>query len=495
MRVLLLLVSLAAAAAAQPAPPSHWLVIERTDVRGRRPFNPDAVFHRYLLDRDAAPPREGDTVKGKAWRKVTPNDKGRVGGRIEYAYAAVESDKDQVVLARGPGGGRLYVNGDAFVLDIYGMRHSGVPVLFRKGTNHIFIRGVRGGFRLAFAATGEGVVVAEKDATIPHGGLPCAVVKLNASTRRAEGFVPLGVRKVAMRIDPDDERFKVPPVPEEGKPYRVAFTSAIDGSIQQYSVLPPIEKEGAGIVLTLHGAGVDAFNQVRSYSRKQNLWIVAPTNRRPFGFDWQDWGRKDAYEVLAHVSLNGGIDSTRVYLTGHSMGGHGAWHLAANDPDRFLAIAPSAGWCSFDTYVGRPGGKRAALWQGADGASLTPNLLSNLAQIPTFILHGEKDDNVPPREARLMEALLIAEGGAPVAHYQPGAGHWWNGKQAKGVDCVDWPGIFELFSKHKRPVTPKTLDFVTVDPGVDADHYWISAHQPLRYGEPMRIRAAKGIFF
>ena len=48
-----------------------------------------------------------------------------------------------------------------------------------------------------------------------------------------------------------------------------------------------------------------------------------------------------------------GADPDRIYLTGHSMGGHGTWHLAANDPDRWAAIAPSAGWISFDTYGGR----------------------------------------------------------------------------------------------------------------------------------------------
>jgi len=26
--------------------------------------------------------------------------------------------------------------------------------------------------------------------------------------------------------------------------------------------------------------------------------LVAPTNRRPYGYDWEDWGRADALEVL-----------------------------------------------------------------------------------------------------------------------------------------------------------------------------------------------------
>src|SRR5206468_4126470 len=71
---------------------------------------------------------------------------------------------------------------------------------------------------------------------------------------------------------------------------------------------------------------------------------VAPTNRRPFGFGWEDWGRLDALEVLelAQKSLRNG--QLRTYLTGHSMGGHGTWHLGATFPDRWAASAPSAGW-------------------------------------------------------------------------------------------------------------------------------------------------------
>ena len=42
----------------------------------------------------------------------------------------------------------------------------------------------------------------------------------------------------------------------------------------------------------------------------------------------------------------------RTYLTGHSMGGHGTWHLGVTFPDRFAAIAPSAGWISMWSYAG-----------------------------------------------------------------------------------------------------------------------------------------------
>ena len=39
------------------------------------------------------------------------------------------------------------------------------------------------------------------------------------------------------------------------------------------------------------------------------------------------------------------------------MGGHGTWHVGVTFPDRFAAIAPSAGWVSFWSYGGavKPG--------------------------------------------------------------------------------------------------------------------------------------------
>ena len=59
--------------------------------------------------------------------------------------------------------------------------------------------------------------------------------------------------------------------------------------------------------------------------------------------------------VLDQVTKSLAFDPTRVYLTGHSMGGHGTWILGSTYPDRFGAIGPSAGWISFWSYreIGR----------------------------------------------------------------------------------------------------------------------------------------------
>jgi hypothetical protein len=94
------------------------------------------------------------------------------------------------------------------------------------------------------------------------------------------------------------------------------------------------------------------------------------------------------------------------------------------------------------------------LWRASDPASDTAALVRNLVRIPTSILHGTKDDNVPVSEARRMEEMLRAAGGKPEVHYQEGAGHWWDGDASPGVDCVDWPPFFEMFRRNRIPETP-----------------------------------------
>jgi hypothetical protein len=47
------------------------------------------------------------------------------------------------------------------------------------------------------------------------------------------------------------------------------------------------------LVLSLHGAGVQGIGQAQAYSPKDWAYLIAPTNRRPFGFDWEEWGRRN----------------------------------------------------------------------------------------------------------------------------------------------------------------------------------------------------------
>ncbi len=533
-----------------PEAPRAWLTIGPVDHRARRPFNPDAVFARYLLDPTAPPPQAGDTLIGErqqeqAWKVQQADEQGQIGGRIAYAYATVDSPKDQIVMAWLKSGGTLFVNGTPHVGAIYGDRFE-VPIQLRKGINHLFVKGVRGAFELTFSAPPAGIFLAPFRQTKPDliageaVDTVAGLLLVNARERplgqllwtfagnewlepsRSQGALPIApLGLVQVRIPLKTRPGKTAPA-EPGKvdvPIQVrgayagpahdavltlevrarekavirTFVSQIDDSVQRFGMREPLTggPEKKGLVLSLHGAGVNPRGQATAYSRKSDFWLFAPTNRDRFGFDWQDWGRLDAYEVLAEGLRISGVDRSRVYLTGHSMGGHGTWHLGANDPDGFAAIAPSAGWISFDTYPApRRKGELTHIWHAADGASRTRELVDNLKQLPTFILHGEKDDNVPVEQAREMEKLLTAAGAKPGVHYEPDKKHWWDGYPEPGAQCVDWPGIYDLFRRTSIARAPRHLRFRTVDPSVDARHHWVEVRHPLRYGEPCDVIAS-----
>jgi dienelactone hydrolase len=553
--IALLLAALAAAPRAQsaeaPLVVRDWLVVAPTERRARRPFIPSAAFAQILLDADAALPREGDALVGESgekrlWTKVAADANGSVAARMNGAACVeVEWPADGLALADLDGAATLWVNGVPQAGDPYGDGMGGLPVAMKRGPNRIVVTGLRGPFRLALAPPDSELLIAPFDATRPDvvagetTALLAALLLVNASPRAlgeivlevegasadspfepsrqtvAPGLGPRGILKVPFTLLPHaghaafskpggvDATIRVTSgalarattlrleVKAGDALARHTRRSAIDGSVQEYALLPPEGDAADALVLTLHGAGVDCVGQAAAYSRKKEFWICAPTNRRRFGFDWQDWGRIDAYETLADALRLTGVGPKRVFLTGHSMGGHGTWHLAANDPWTFCAIAPSAGWSGFDSYGGgRPDSPWSELWKGADGASGTLALLDNLKQLPTYVLHGVKDDNVPVSEAQRMIDALAKAGAPPQFHLQEGAGHWWDGDAAPGADCVDWPPIFDLFRKTPPRASDDAFAFVTPDPSVTSKCGWVEIVQPIEYGKLASIDVA-----
>src|SRR5258706_2840708 len=55
------------------------------------------------------------------------------------------------------------------------------------------------------------------------------------------------------------------------------------------------------------------------------------------------WSAQQLADVLDEVAGNYRVDLDRVYITGVSMGGYGAWELAVEFPERFAAIVPICG--------------------------------------------------------------------------------------------------------------------------------------------------------
>ncbi|MBI5513280.1 MAG: prolyl oligopeptidase family serine peptidase [Deltaproteobacteria bacterium] len=456
-------------------------------------------------------------------------------GSSLYLAAVVELPEGRRAFAQADVVGVLYVNGAVQPGDVYGSGRIRVPLELRPGRNTLVLRAIggRGRARVRIHSTPDELYLNTHDLTPPdlvagsmdrqHLGLAVlnlterpaldvtarveasddwepssiAVPSLPAGAvtqvpfelhpRRPHTMMPARVR-ASLRVESPSLGFAYRqsvelPVVEAGGTYRRTFLSGVDRSAQYFGVVPP--RTGGpprkGLVLALHGAGVEGIGHARAYSARDWTWVVAPTNRRPFGFDWEAFGRLDALEVLDTATRLFDTDPTRVYLTGHSMGGHGTWQLGVHFPGRFAAIGPSAGWGSFQSYVGAAAPRGA--FARSQASSNTQGYLSNLARRGVYAIHGTADDNVPIREGRALVAAVRMFTNDVVFHEQPGAGHWWDGDRAPGADCVDWPPLFEFFQAHT--LDPQETTFTYTSPGVwvNSRHAFVTLRSAL---DPMQ---------
>ncbi len=511
------------------------LALPRWGGFGRSPLGRDAIIW-HMARGTWQRPTEGLVIatpdgEERTWEPLAAGPDGWLQGPAMaggYAYFEVELPEDRVLILRAQGHSGVWVNGEPHTGDPYAMFELRAPVALRRGTNEILFQGARGRLHASLHEPARAVSLSDHDALLPDlivgeradawasvmltnathdtlSGLAIETtvgdeapvrtslpaigpvcfrevgVRLEAPAPTAEGEAELTVR--LMRGTEELDRLALPlRVVAPTSVHSRTFISEVDGSVQYYGVQPakpaPGRTRPCALVLTLHGAGVEARGQAAAYSPKTWANIVAPTNRRPYGFDWEDWGRLDAIEVLAEAKRRYDYDPERVYLTGHSMGGHGAWHVGLTFPDLFGAVGPSAGWVSFASYGGGPAGEPAsplaALLARARTPSDTLALVRNAALHGVYILHGADDDNVPAAQAHAMDAALAEFHRDYVFHEEPGMGHWWDLSDEPGADCVDWPPLFDFFARHARPAADalRRVTFTTASPGVSADCAW-----------------------
>jgi len=315
---------------------------------------------------------------------------------------------------------------------------------------------------------------------------------------KAAGVAAVGAAPVAnLRLSSPDWRWDyeaqvVLTVADATEAWRETRLSDVDGSTQFYGVQPPTD-EGAldeyGLILSLHGAGVNGLGQARSYSQKDWAYVIAPTNRRPFGFDWEAWGRLDAMEALDHARATFSIDEERIHLGGHSMGGHGTWHVGEHYANRFGVISPSAGWIDWESYGGVSLG--SGPWGRAKAALHTLDFVDNFAPRTVYIIHGDADDNVPVSQARQMYATLQPIVADLYYHEEPGAGHWWdNSPDVPGTDCVDWPPMMAIMKASRRELMPLSFHVTQPGPWVNPTYSYVTVRSALSPMENLTVDAS-----
>ena len=466
---------------------------------------------------------------------------------VGYAYAEFENKGRKRALVMAKKAGSFYLNSRRYTGNPYGDNYMLTPVILEDGTNKVLVP--TGGyathrFTFKIVPPPAPVVIVKKDATLPDiideemlkawAGLTL----MNTTSKRMDDItvtigdgevfrqnsvsvshlIPLNYKKIPVRLEqiepvnaPDTVWVPVKvsssyfssseslaiKVRNKSESFVRTFISRIDSSCQHYAVLPPKDYDGQknyALILTLHGAGVRARGQVNSYKAKDWAFVVAPTNRRRYGFDWQDWGRLDALEVLERVKKSFPIDTNRVYLVGHSMGGHGTWHVGLAHSDLFAAMAPAAGWGCFQLYVpwflqksyiyAEP--MQVGIRDMSLREDIAPNFVENVLNLPVFILHGGIDDNVPAVHGRMFARLLDQLGYDYVYKEVPGKKHWW---KTDDLQCVDDPDLIAFLKSRTRNPYPRHVIFKTTDLGQCNKSYWVQIDEQKRPFFESRIEA------
>ncbi len=149
------------------------------------------------------------------------------------------------------------------------------------------------------------------------------------------------------------------------------------------------------LVLFLHGSGERGDNPEvlvehglpKLLTSTLDFPAIVLSPQAPEDMVW--WGAQldEVSALLDQVQATYAVDARRIYLTGLSMGGYGAWAMALRQPQRFAALVPMAGgWDSERDVV--------------------PRNICDVKNVPIWVFHGAQDEIVPPKKAQLMVDAL-----------------------------------------------------------------------------------------
>lgn len=206
----------------------------------------------------------------------------------------------------------------------------------------------------------------------------------------------------------------------------------VGGVEYRYAVYVPADYQSTRqwpIILALHGSddfGTDGRKQlngglapkIRTYPDRFPTIVVFPQSHVEGMAGWRARDGEAAMAELDKTIAEFSIDPKRVYLTGVSAGGNGAWFLAAKFPERFAAVAVVAGWVSEEHA-----GKRYPSIAPPGTPDLYAYVARRVASIPIWISHGAMDSIVPVEESRRMYAALKAVGADVQYEEFPTVGH------------------------------------------------------------------------
>ena len=193
--------------------------------------------------------------------------------------------------------------------------------------------------------------------------------------------------------------------------------------------------KGYALVLCLHGAGFTGEAYLERWQARlgEDYILACPTY--PAGAWFTRQAEDVALATIHQVRRRYHIDPDRIFLTGMSNGGIGAWLIGMHHASLFAGIAPMA--------------------SGLDEV-LMP-FLANLKHTPVYIIHGAKDQVMPVELSQSISRELTALGYPHVyrehqREHPMAGGHFFPREEL--------PALVQWFDHQRRNPAPSSLTLV-----------------------------------
>ena len=243
---------------------------------------------------------------------------------------------------------------------------------------------------------------------------------------------------------------RVSAVLQEGRTYEAAPVGMLPsqpvrvrGKILSYGLfVPPAYDPDVALplVVCLHGAGFTGDSYLERWATRLGEWSILACPTTMAGTWWTRPSEELVLATIEAVRARYRIDPDRIYLTGMSNGGIGAWIIGMHHAPRFAAVAPMA--------------------SGIDDV-LFP-FLENLRHTSLYVIHGARDQIMPVWLSRNVTNELARLGIAYT--YRE---HEWTHPHAGGhfFPRQELPSLVEWFRKQHRDPYPRSMTVVR-----DASH-------------------------
>lgn len=202
-------------------------------------------------------------------------------------------------------------------------------------------------------------------------------------------------------------------------------------------LIPPTYQalKSYSLVVCLHGFGFTGEEYLERWKARlsEDYLLACPTY--PSGAWFTRRAEELVLATIREIQARYHVDPNRIFLTGMSNGGIGAWLIGMHHAPLFAGIAPMA--------------------SGLDHV-LMP-FLANLRQTPIYMIHGVKDQVMPVDLSRSIARELDGLGYAYVyreheREHPVAGGHYFPKEELP--DLVDW------FNGHRREPLPTRLTVV-----------------------------------